>query len=259
MIADRVDLVLQYALLRAGEEESFANRDLGPIHLLKYVYLADLAHAKAHNGETFTGTTWKFHHFGPWAADVHQRIEPALRAIQAQRQEFGSDYEDRANWIRWSKTDERLLNERQKTIPFEIRSYLDGWVHKFKKDTPALLDHVYRTAPMLSAAPGTTLDFSLEPPFTRAVATSAPSTSARTARQLKKLKEAAKEMRLKHMQRSTTENRFVPKAAPEDDVYEAGIAWLDGLSGEQFQPKRMTAEFSSDVWDSPARRSDDLS
>ncbi len=52
----RVDLLLQYALLVAGEQDEFLDRQLGPIHLIKYVYLADLFHAKRNNGVTFTGT-----------------------------------------------------------------------------------------------------------------------------------------------------------------------------------------------------------
>ena len=257
MIAKRVDLLLQYTLLRAGEEDSFTERDLGPIHLLKYVYLADLAYAKAHGGETFTAAPWIFYHFGPWCADVHQRIEPALRAIQADRRDFASDYEDRSNWVRWSRADDHLLSDRQKVVPFEIRGYLDGCIHKFKKDTPSLLDHVYRTAPMLAAAPGSKLDFSLEPPFVRVECTGQPETS-RTPRQLKKLREAAKAMRLKHREQSPQSDRFVPKSLPHDAVYESGVAWLDGLSGEPFQAGQVTAEFSEEVWDSSTRKADGI-
>lgn len=257
MIPARVDLLLQYTLLRAGEEDSFIERDLGPIHLLKYVYLADLAYAKAHGGETFTTASWIFYHFGPWSVDVHQRIEPALRGIQAQRRDFASDYEDQQNWVRWSRTDDRLLSERQKIVPFEIRTYLDRCIHEFKKDTPSLLDHVYRTAPMLAATPGARLDFSLEPPFVRKQRSDPPEAS-RTPRRLKKLREAAKAMRLKHLEQSQRKDRFVPKSLPHDAVYEAGVAWLDALSGEAFQENQLTAEFSEEVWDSSARKSDGI-
>ena len=37
------------------------------IHLIKCVYLADLAYDKEHNGQTYTGIPWRFYHFGPWA------------------------------------------------------------------------------------------------------------------------------------------------------------------------------------------------
>ena len=36
-----VHLLLKYILLAAGQEDP-GNRELGPIHLIKYVYLADL-------------------------------------------------------------------------------------------------------------------------------------------------------------------------------------------------------------------------
>lgn len=65
-------------------------------------------------------------------------------------------------------------------------------------------------------------------------------------------------MRLKHQEQSSPSGRFVPKSAPQDVVSEAGIAWLDGLSGDPFQSQQLTAEFSPEVWNSPARKPDDL-
>lgn len=81
MDSSKVDKIIQFALLVAGEEDDFRDRQLGPIHLIKYVYLADLAYAKHHDGETFTGAKWQFYKFGPWAQEVNQRIEPALLYI----------------------------------------------------------------------------------------------------------------------------------------------------------------------------------
>ena len=37
----KVDLLIQFALAVAAEEDALAERELGPIHLIKYVYLAD--------------------------------------------------------------------------------------------------------------------------------------------------------------------------------------------------------------------------
>ena len=56
--ATKVDLVLQYALLLAGQEDDYFDRQLGPIHLIKYVYLADFAFARRNRGETYTGVDW---------------------------------------------------------------------------------------------------------------------------------------------------------------------------------------------------------
>jgi hypothetical protein len=42
MDINKVDLLLKYILAIAGRED-YGNREVGPIHLIKYVYLADLA------------------------------------------------------------------------------------------------------------------------------------------------------------------------------------------------------------------------
>ncbi len=67
---DKVDKLIQYALLVAGEEDSVFEQQLGPIHLIKYVFLADLAFAARRGGETYTGIEWVFHNFGPWSPPV---------------------------------------------------------------------------------------------------------------------------------------------------------------------------------------------
>jgi hypothetical protein len=154
-------LILQYALLLAGQEDDYFNRQLGPIHLIKYVYLADLAFARRNHGETYTGVDWRFYKFGPWSQAVNARIEPALGVLQADCKVFESDYEERDDWVRWNKQDYCLLGELEKRIPSCITVDLRRNVHKFLKDTPALLDFVYKTKPMLSAAPNEVLDFSL--------------------------------------------------------------------------------------------------
>jgi len=66
MDISRVDKIIQYTLLVAGDEDDYFDRQLGPIHLIKYVYLADLDYAASHNGEIFTGVKWQFYKFGPW-------------------------------------------------------------------------------------------------------------------------------------------------------------------------------------------------
>ncbi|WP_146155287.1 hypothetical protein [Enhygromyxa salina] len=62
--AKKVDLLVTCAV-SAAELQEYPNDCLGPIHVLKYIYLADLAHAEQH-GETFTGANWQFYNFGPW-------------------------------------------------------------------------------------------------------------------------------------------------------------------------------------------------
>ena len=155
-----VDKVLQYALLAAGEEEDFRDRELGPIHLIKYVYLADLAFAAQNNGETFTGTDWKFHKFGPWSFALHERIEPALQSVNALKKTFPSDYPDKEDWIRWSLSDDSLFESLNRELPLVVTSSVKRAVHNFGNATPDLLHYVYATLPMCNAAPGEQLDFS---------------------------------------------------------------------------------------------------
>jgi hypothetical protein len=46
MKSNKIDLLIQYTLLVAGQEDEYLDRQLGPIHLIKYVYLADLVYAE---------------------------------------------------------------------------------------------------------------------------------------------------------------------------------------------------------------------
>jgi hypothetical protein len=79
----RVDLLLKYILAAAGQEDP-GNREVGPIHLIKYVYLADLIFAEKHGGDTYTGASWRFHNFGPWAPEVCSRIDPVINEVEGQ-------------------------------------------------------------------------------------------------------------------------------------------------------------------------------
>jgi hypothetical protein len=54
MDINKVDLLLKYILATAGQED-LGNREVGPVHLVKYVYLADLVFAEKHGGETNHG------------------------------------------------------------------------------------------------------------------------------------------------------------------------------------------------------------
>lgn len=258
-----VDLLLQYALLVAGEEDEYIDRQLGPIHLIKYVYLADLAYAQHNEGKTFTGIGWQFYKFGPWSQAVNERIEPALLTIGADKKTFPSNYEDKDDWIRWSLRDERLLQEKEWKLPTDITMYLKRYVHRFGKDTFSLLDYVYSTRPMLSAAPNDYLDFSLAVEG----ASSAESEPQQlridnlSAKKKKKFKERMRVLQEKYKSRGPKELRLVnPVKNPRyDEIYEEGIAWLDDLAGQQLTPGEKVAEFSDEVWKSPARKGEDVS
>lgn len=257
----KIDQLLQYALLLAGEEEDPFDRQLGPIHLIKYVYLADLTYAKHNNGETFTGVNWQFYKFGPWAQTVNSRIEPALLSINANKNIFPSDYEDQDEWVRWDATDEKMLSALGRGLPLSIKGALHSYIRKFGKDTYTLLDYVYSTRPMTQAAPNEMLDFTCL--IKNVDETEKHSKSiVLTKRQEKKIKEKIREIRSKNkdrLQNRRSKRKLVkPFIQPKyDDVYFDGIEWLDSLAGERIPEGKHGASFDDSLWKSPARRGDD--
>lgn len=257
------DLLLQYVLLVAGAKDKQIDRQLGPIHLIKYVYLADLSYAQRNQGKTFTNAHWQFDKFGPWSQEVRERIEPALLEIGADKKTFSSKYEDKDDGIRWSLSNERLLNEREWKLPTDISLYLKRYVDRFGHDAPSLLEHVYSTKPMLSAAPNEHLDLSL-------AVGDAPSAEPEprplrmdnlSEKKKKKLKERMHVLQEKQKSRKPKELRLVPlvKNPRYDAIYEEGIAWLDDLAGQPLTPGEKAAEFSDEVWQSSTRKGGDVS
>jgi hypothetical protein len=258
----RIDLLLQYALLAAGENDEVRERELGPIHLIKYVYLGDVAFARRNAGETFTSVSWQFYKFGPWAEEVYQRVQPALLAVGANAKYFKSDYEGKEDWVRWTLRDDSLLAQKERGLPASITLRLRTEIKTFGQDTPALLDYVYRTEPMLNAAPNEYLDFfSLVPQATRAE----PRTTARLRMESlspgdrKALQERIASARA--LFRGLKGERLInPVKHPRyDEVYASGIAWLESLAGEPLQEGEHIAEFSEQVWKSPSRKGTDVS
>lgn len=257
MDAARLDLVLQYVLAAAGQED-FGQRELGPIHLIKYAYLADLTHAERHGGETFTGVPWRFFHFGPWALEVNDRIEQAAAAVNAERRTFTSArYE--GEFVRYLVPDDALYERLARQLPAEISSAVKRVVHEYGNDTYSLLNHVYLTRPMLSAAPGELLVFEggeagePEAEAPRSTEVFAPLTwkERRTRKEaLAKLRERVRARLEERRQRPA-----VPVSPPPryDDVFFEGVKWLDHLGGEPVEPLEAEAAFSEDIWKSPTR------
>ena len=80
-------------------------------------------------------------------------FSPSLNSIGAERQSFASNYQEREDWVRWSLSDLGQLEAIGNQLPFAITSGLKADVRQVGQDTQGLLDYVYRTEPMLSAAP----------------------------------------------------------------------------------------------------------
>lgn len=254
----KIDLLLQYTMAVACRL-GFGSNELRPIHLIKYLYLADLEYAKLHNGETFTGVPWRFHHFGPWAQEVFQRIEPALLAIGAEKKTSENMQYGEYNWALDDCDLEETLRPHLEWI---LSTTIDRSVREFGAGTEALLHRVYTTTPMLQAAPEERLEFL--PTAPPSVSSKAEEAAPLTIKQQKRLKEKVLEARAE-IQRRLAAKREAMAAAPTnrtpryDDVYFQGLSALDAAAGELIKTEKCTCSLSPDVWKSKARYDPDLS
>ena len=261
----KIDQLLQFILATAGQED-FKSRELGPIHLIKYMYLADLEHAEHCNGLTYTSLPWKFHHFGPWSNEVYLRIEPALQAVGAGKKivelknpEYGSGF------IRWSVINDELYNRLERRLPLIVTGSVQKYVHRFNAVTEDLLHFVYETWPMLRAKPGDMLDFSI-PDYIRKENKGYSDVTGNipdklSVRQKKKKRHAVdalkKEFRKKlENKKRKPKLRFSPP--PYDDTYFEGLKILDSLAGEEIKTIKGIVRFSDDIWKSKARFDPDV-
>lgn len=159
MNTQRVNAILAQVLLSAEDIDPYTIPGMGPIHFIKYIYLTDLFHAEHNQGGSFTDTTWRFHHYGPWDVTLYDHLENGLYALGATKNtippQYGVD-----DCIRW------IIGDREKTVECasqelcaEYAHYIDSQVKIFGNSTPKLLDYVYKTPPMLKAAPDELLSF----------------------------------------------------------------------------------------------------
>lgn len=259
---DKIQKIMQYALLVAGQNDDPFDRQLGPIHLVKYVYLADMEFAKYHEGQTYTGVDWKFHHFGPWSPLVFNQIDLALVPFGAVKKSFPSKFSEE-DCIRWTMPfDEATCGQLKKELPMDIWGSLAKHVAKYRDDTTALLHFVYATRPMLHAAPGEMLDFHLlVEPKKEKTEEYVPFMERLSSKKRKKLKQGMDEMRERFRQRmaeKTPEPYPAGNAGRIDSVFEEGVDWLDRLAGDPFPEEGATVHFSGEVWKSRARSGEDV-
>ncbi|HEX4965414.1 MAG TPA: hypothetical protein VF173_31680 [Thermoanaerobaculia bacterium] len=251
----KVDQIVQYALALAGEAEDARNRELGPIHLLKYTYLADLAFAQDGKG-SFTGAPWRFHKFGPWSIEIYERLPRAAQAIEAVERKFPSKFRDQ-DGIRWRLQDRHLAEALEARLPWPVARTVKQAVRQFGNDTTGLLHYVYNTDPMLKAAPGELLVLDPEPPARpEEYVPEPPPLPALSKTKVKKLQEIVK---AKLKEKAEAEARVVPEPAPRyDQVFALGQDWLDGLAGEPVTAERGKIYFSDAIWKSPGRRDPEI-
>lgn len=261
----KTDLLLQYILVLAGQNDEHTDRQLGPIHMIKYAYLADLAYAQNHGGQTFTEATWRFHKFGPWSPEVFNRIEAALSEAGAVKTGVSHPkYDD--DFARWMLDREELATQLASELPISVSLVIQRSVRSFGSDTASLLNHVYLTEPMLMAAPGENLDLSsglgkrdfnpkalekeAEVPLSRKV----------KEEQKKKLQNLRSVIRERLEERKENTDLMLPDPPPRyDEVFQEGLAFLDLEAGPPLRECQENAVFSDDVWKSRARYDPELS
>ncbi|TRZ53424.1 DUF4065 domain-containing protein [bacterium] len=261
MDTKKIDLILKYILAAAGQEDP-GNQEVGPIHLVKYVYLADLAFAEIHGGATFTGVEWQFYHYGPWAPAVYTRIEAVVDDVNATERTITS-YKYESDFVRWKLQDDELFESLQRQLPFEVRRAIKEAVHKFGDDTTGLLHHVYTTWPMLQAAPRETLTFVRmkerkvnDSENEKVIDMPQPTTLSKKELKQKKEKLAALKDRIQSRlaDKEQQQKMVMPAPAPRyDGIFACGVAWLDEMAGTLVEPSTGEIVFSDEIWKSRAR------
>ncbi len=239
--ARRVDNVFQYALAVASER----GVQLGPIHLLKYAYLGDVAHAEA-TGESFTGVDWRFHKFGPYAYAAEQRVTPAMAEARAEIRFVAYERDDVARETSRFELEEEeaaaLERRLAKTLPDEVATAVRRAVREYGSETARLLQHAYATTPMRRAAPGESLRLLRTVPRVAAVP-------------VEKLAAARVELAKKFAEAIAERAAGVEVLPVDDAVHREGMEFLRTLS--EVPGAEGVVEFPSDIWASAWRRGGD--
>lgn len=236
-------------LAEASAADDWKDRDLGPIHILKYLYLADLHHAVTKGG-TITGADWAFFHFGPWSTEVHAAIPAAAARAGADYVPFEGEYGESKRWR--LRATERERDELYRQAPSGGLALLRADIRRYGKATEPLLDYVYKTPPMVRAQPGDRLVF----PEKR---TPRADETAQVERQKlkdfrKKLRRRSDRLKAKLEAARTARDRRVRREPVYDEVFEKGVAWLDADGGEPLPSADLVVEVDDAMWSAPARR-----
>lgn len=261
MNIDRTKNLFQFILAFAGQADDYYHRRLRPIHLLKYAYLADLAFAKRNNGQTFTGITWKFHHFGPWSFEAYQQIDPAMGAIRAESRIIENLYDDKERIEWWWDGEDSEIDDLRRALPPAVVYSLQQHIKQFGGyATYDLLHYVYSTEPMLKAAPEDTLVFpavtapappqKIEPP-----SISAKQRKLRRAR-IAEAKTSLQEKLSRMIAKNSQSRKFTQPVY--DEVFFQGMACIEAMATSDLPEGDYTLEIDPSIWKSGCRDNHDL-
>jgi hypothetical protein len=260
----KVESLIKYILAEAAQDEDWRFRELGPVHLIKYVYLADMYFAAKHDGETYTGIIWEFYHLGPWSAAFFNEIPNATKAIGADLRIFESQYSK--DGMRWSLKGDHLADGyydlAASEIPFSVMIKLKADIRNFGQATNDLLHYVYVTQPMVHATPGELLDFrhAILPKVQNVEDSGAKSLPKKTANAKKKQKQKQVEFRERLAARKKTMEKIMVTPKPNyDEVFFQGTAALNELTSGPISEQEGVMEFDDSIWKTSWRQSVDLS
>jgi len=151
--------LIKYIVCYASEHGS----KLTTVRLVKFIYLADVYHAKYFEGKTITDFPWAFVNFGPYCGEVMAGIDAASREGVIARNTYESSFSDK-NYALFSCKEES--DKYKRDIPIAVLAELQESIKKYGDDTASLLDYVYfDTEPMDNVKKGDLLDFSKVKPF----------------------------------------------------------------------------------------------
>ena len=127
--------------------------------LVKFIYLADLYHARIKGGQTYTNFPWRFVHYGPYCSAALDNIDQLAREGYIAKETCESPYGAK-DFHMFSSADDRA-DDLSRSLNIVVLGQLQRAIKRFGDDTPALLDYVYfNTEPMRDAEKGDLLDFS---------------------------------------------------------------------------------------------------
>ena len=254
----RIQELIKYILSEAGQDEDWRFRELGPIHIIKYVYLADMYYAMENDGATYTDINWKFHHFGPWSVELYKEIPHAAKNIGANVRTFESKYAK--DGIRLSLKED-CNDDAAKCIPSHILFRLRRDIRNFGCVTNDLLHYVYTTPPLTHAKPGELLDFNHTVYPGKISIKNNPSSPKLTVRAKKKRKERILEVREKIAKKreEKKKNSITPFQPRYDEVFFQGTMELDReMEYAPLENHKGVLQVASNAWEGDWRKDRDL-
>ena len=123
----------------------------GRTEIIKLLYLLDLESLKK-NGKTLTGTTYRYHYFGPFSKDILDAIE---RLVEEDILEDIPEIDHEEGYV---KHNYRVLKRKRISLNEEERRTVTGILKKYGNlPLRELLSVVYNTEPMLEKKKGEVL------------------------------------------------------------------------------------------------------